>query len=85
MENTGYILIKILRFGHREKNPPPGPPTIPILGNAHLIPTKNFHLKYVPAAVSRIGTLDTDMSHLDLSNGTINTASYSPSKWENQP
>ncbi|TDZ19400.1 Cytochrome P450 monooxygenase patI [Colletotrichum orbiculare MAFF 240422] len=29
-------------FGRREKDLPPGPPTVPILGNAHLIPTTWF-------------------------------------------
>ncbi|KAF2125588.1 cytochrome P450 oxidoreductase-like protein [Dothidotthia symphoricarpi CBS 119687] len=41
-----YLLFKLLRFGRREKYLPPGPPTIPILGNAHLIPAKNIHLKF---------------------------------------
>ncbi|KAL1591555.1 hypothetical protein SLS60_011803 [Paraconiothyrium brasiliense] len=29
-------VVKLLRFGRREKHLPPGPPTWPILGNAHL-------------------------------------------------
>lgn len=31
-----YAVVKLLRFGHREKHLPPGPPTWPIIGNAHL-------------------------------------------------
>lgn len=42
---TAYLLFKTLRFGHREKHLPPGPPTVPILGNAHLLPKKDIHLK----------------------------------------
>ncbi|KAJ4293390.1 hypothetical protein N0V90_008673 [Kalmusia sp. IMI 367209] len=38
-----YVSIKLLRFGRREKHLPPGPPTIPILGNAHQIVGKNLH------------------------------------------
>jgi cytochrome P450 len=43
---TAYVLYKVLTFGRREKNLPPGPPTIPVLGNAHLIPLKGLHLKF---------------------------------------
>ncbi|KAF2871230.1 cytochrome P450 oxidoreductase-like protein [Massariosphaeria phaeospora] len=42
---AGYLFSKLLRFGHREKHLPPGPPTLPILGNAHLIPSTNFYKK----------------------------------------
>lgn len=40
-----YLLYVLLRFGSRDKRLPPGPPTIPILGNAHLIPTHHFEKK----------------------------------------
>ncbi|KAF2828283.1 cytochrome P450 oxidoreductase-like protein [Ophiobolus disseminans] len=40
-----WILLKVLRSGRREKYLPPGPPTVPILGNAHLMPWTNLHLK----------------------------------------
>ncbi|KAK1573711.1 cytochrome P450 2D18 [Colletotrichum navitas] len=39
------LLYKVLTFGSREKHLPPGPPTIPILGNAHLIPPAGFFSK----------------------------------------
>ncbi|KAE8337413.1 hypothetical protein BDV24DRAFT_154362 [Aspergillus arachidicola] len=35
-----------LRTGRREPNLPDGPPTIPILGNAHLIPRKGAHFVF---------------------------------------
>ncbi|CAO2651395.1 Nn.00g039650.m01.CDS01 [Neocucurbitaria sp. VM-36] len=41
-----YLLYSILRFGHRDKRLPPGPPTLPILGNAHQIPAGNVHVKF---------------------------------------
>jgi hypothetical protein len=40
-----YLLFELFRFGSRDKRLPPGPPTVPILGNAHLIPAHGFHEK----------------------------------------
>ncbi|KAK4184938.1 cytochrome P450 [Podospora australis] len=40
------ILAKLLTIGRRPKNFPPGPPTIPILGNLHLMPTRDAHLQF---------------------------------------
>ncbi|CAI0654505.1 unnamed protein product [Colletotrichum noveboracense] len=42
---TIYILFRLRNFGRRDKFLPPGPPTVPILGNAHLMPRKNFYAK----------------------------------------
>ncbi|KAF2114293.1 cytochrome P450 2D18 [Lophiotrema nucula] len=41
-----YTLFKLFRFGQRDKRLPPGPPTLPILGNAHLIPAHGLHRKF---------------------------------------
>jgi hypothetical protein len=37
-----YFIIKILRFGSREKYLPPGPSTWPIIGNANLMLGRNL-------------------------------------------
>jgi hypothetical protein len=38
-----YIVFKLARFGSREKHLPPGPPTYPIVGNAHLAVDKDLY------------------------------------------
>lgn len=43
---TVFLVYKILQFGRREPGLPVGPPTIPILGNAHLIPAKGLYIKF---------------------------------------
>ncbi|KAF4334392.1 oxidoreductase [Fusarium beomiforme] len=42
-----WVLFKLLRMGTREKNLPPGPPTLPILGNLHQIPITGLHAKFL--------------------------------------
>jgi hypothetical protein len=42
-----YALFKLLRFGCREKHLPPGPPTYPVVGNAHLAVDKDLYKKQV--------------------------------------
>lgn len=46
---AGYFIFNILRFAKREKHLPPGPPTWPVVGNAHLLAAGQVHIKYVAA------------------------------------
>lgn len=48
------IVSWLLQCNQRPKTFPPGPPTIPILGNIHQMPTKHAFLKF---AVSKQGSL----------------------------
>jgi hypothetical protein len=41
------LLVKISRVGRREHYLPPGPSTLPLLGNLHMFPTEFPHYKSV--------------------------------------
>ncbi|KAH0842502.1 hypothetical protein FOPE_07239 [Fonsecaea pedrosoi] len=40
------LLWKLLRYGMRPKDYPPGPPTLPVVGNLHVFPKTGIHIQY---------------------------------------
>ncbi|KAI1613495.1 cytochrome p450 monooxygenase [Exophiala viscosa] len=43
---SAFLAWKLRRVGRRPSGMPPGPPTLPILGNLHQMPTKRPHLQF---------------------------------------
>ncbi|KAI1660860.1 putative cytochrome P450 [Daldinia decipiens] len=41
-----FIIWQLSKIGRRPKDYPPGPPTLPLIGNLHQIPTEKRHLQF---------------------------------------
>jgi hypothetical protein len=48
LAGVALLIIRALRVGRRPNGYPPGPPTVPILGNIHQVCLKvAFHMRHV--------------------------------------
>ncbi|KAK4183906.1 O-methylsterigmatocystin oxidoreductase [Podospora australis] len=46
MASVAFVVFKLRNVGRRPKDYPPGPPTLPIIGNLHLMLAKNAHVQF---------------------------------------
>ncbi|KAK7032178.1 hypothetical protein VNI00_013352 [Paramarasmius palmivorus] len=60
-----WLVPRILKVGRRERFLPPGPPTIPVLGNVHMLPTRSPHTKFAEWGLQYGG-----LYSLKISSGT---------------
>lgn len=54
---VGVLLHKLSQIGKRDSRMPPGPPTLPILGNSHQIPITGFFKRSALRLYERLGRL----------------------------
>ncbi|KAG1873184.1 cytochrome P450 [Suillus subluteus] len=58
-----WIVTKLLSIGRREQHLPPGPPTVPLLGNALMVPPKFAQLKFTEWARQYSGIFSLKIGH----------------------
>ncbi|KAL4248918.1 cytochrome P450 family protein [Abortiporus biennis] len=60
-----WAILRLRKVGSREPGLPPGPPTIPVLGNLHVFPTEYVYLKFTEWA-----KVYGEIYSLKIANGT---------------
>ena len=64
-----YGARKIWMICSRQKGLPPGPPTVPILGNLNVLPREYLHLKFTEWGMCIPLKLDSPCTNLQYSKG----------------
>ena len=72
-----YLLWFVLRTGRRDPRLPPGPPTIPVLGNAHQIPITGLGKSPYLTLLHCFGYQNLT-KRLDFTSGPKNMAKFIP-------
>ncbi|CAE6460257.1 unnamed protein product [Rhizoctonia solani] len=65
-----YLFLKLLRIGRREHSLPPGPPTVPLLGNLNIFPKFEAHYKLTEWARQYGGIYSASILSLVKNRGT---------------
>jgi hypothetical protein len=62
-----WAIYKLVNLGKRQKGLPPGPPTVPVLGNALVLPPRYAHLYFQEQARK----LNSDICSFKVFDGTL--------------
>lgn len=73
-----YALHRLLSIGKRDSRLPPGPPTVPVLGNAHLIPTTGIGVKYAEPNHPYVFLAPKLIKNIDSKNGRRSMVRFTP-------
>lgn len=67
-------LYKLLQIGRRDSRMPPGPPTLPIIGNLHQVPITGLYKQYVVISLY----YRVSLNDLDSRPGVLNMGACIP-------
>jgi hypothetical protein len=69
-------IIRLLRIGKRDSRMPPGPPTLPLLGNLHQVPITGLYKQYVVTQSMLTAASQLIMNDIDSKRGVKSTEEF---------